>query len=381
MSFIPVMTTSELYYFICRCLAMDKEPGAYQLVKADLTAGRVPWEEFVWMGSSQFVLPALYSTLKRNDLLRNLPGDLADYMAEIYTLNHNRNLSIIEQSREIARLLNEAGIEPVFLKGAAHLLQGLYREPGDRIMSDIDILIHPDQIQQAADILCQNGYSHPEVLANDDFEKHHHLPGFENPDRTAMVELHHTALADPYGKLLKNEEAFTTKVEIKGLNASVLSLKNQKILSFVHDQLVDDDFKYKSVLIKGMYDFYLLWCLGVPSSEPVNISGYDKIYNTYCYLVSEAFYQTRKIQRKATRRAKIFKRQLDFLLDHPTPGSIYQLIVLYRLRIQVILKTVITAPFSRGSRRYFKKKAGSIPALKAYLKRLKREFEGEKERG
>lgn len=353
---------------------MDTEPSAYQLVKADLTAGRVPWEEFVWMGSSQFVLPALYSSLKRNDLLSSLPPDLAEYLAEIYTLNHNRNLRIIEQSHEIARLLNEAGIEPVFLKGAAYLLQGLYQDPGDRIMSDIDILIHPDQIQQAANILYQNGYSHPEVLANDDFEKHHHLPGFENADHAAMVELHHTALADSYGKLLKNEEAFSTKVEIKGLNASVLSLKNQKILSFVHDQLVDDDFKYKSVLIKGMYDFYLLWRLGLPSSEPVKISGYDKKYNTYCYLVSEAFYQTKKIQCNANQRAKIFKRQADFLLDHPKPGSLYQLVVLYRLRIRVILSTMITAPFSRSSRRYFNKKAGSIPALKKYLKGLRKEL-------
>ena len=368
------MTASELYYFICKCLVMDKDPGAARLVNAQLNAGRMPWEDLVWMGSSHLVLPALYSAFKRNKLLQLLPHDLSEYLEEIYQLNLNRNRSILKQAKEITHLFHEAGIEPVFLKGVAYLLQDLYPDAGDRVMTDIDILIHPDQMQQAAEILYRNGYAHPEEFAGDDFGKHHHLPGFEKPGEVAMVELHHTALAGSYGKLLKNEEIFSNLTKIEGLNASVLSLKHQIILSFVHEELVDDDYRYRSVQIKGLYDFYQLSCLGMAAPASVSVTGYNKKYNAYCFLVAEAFNLPTQKNYAAGRAARKYKRQVDYLLDHPKLGSMYQLAVLYRIRIQVVLGTLITAPFSRSARLYFKKKAGSIPALKKYLKGLKNEL-------
>ncbi len=369
------MTDSELYYFLCHCLVMDKEPEAARRVNAVLSLGHIPWEDLVWMGSSHFILPALFTAFKRNNLLHQLPPDLAEYLEEIYQLNLARNKSIIRQAKEITHLFQEAGIETVFLKGVAYLLQDLYPEAGDRVMTDIDILIHPDQIQQAADILYRNGYAHPQEFAGDDFGKHHHLPGFEKPGEVAMVELHHTALAGRYGKLLKNEEIFSNLTKIEGLNASVLSVRHQVILSFVHDQLVDDDFEYRSALIKGLYDFYLLSRLSKDAPSAVStIPGYNKKYKAYCYLVAEAFKQPALTDADTGRTVKRYKLQMDFLFDHPKLGSIYQLAVLYRIRIQVVLRTLITAPFSRGARLYFKKKAGSIPALKKYLKGLRNEL-------
>jgi len=184
------MTSSELYYFICRCLAMDKDPGAIGTVDAELTAGNIAWEDLVWMASSNFVLPALYSAFKRNKLLQQLPQDLSEYLAEIYQLNLDRNGSIIRQAKEIAHLFHEAGIEPVFLKGVAYLLQDLFPDAGDRVMTDIDILIHPDQIHEAANILYRDGYVHPQEFAGYDFSKHPTLPGFEKPVQVSMCQLH-----------------------------------------------------------------------------------------------------------------------------------------------------------------------------------------------
>ena len=371
------MTSSELYYFLCHCLVMDKEPVAAKLVHAEITAGQIPWEDLVWMGSSHFILPALFTAFHRNNLLHQLPPDLAEYLEEIYQLNLARNRSIIRQAKEITHLFYEAGIQTVFLKGVAYLLQDLYPETGDRVMTDIDILIHPDHLRQAADILYKNGYSHPQEFAGDDFGKHHHLPGFEKPGEVALVELHHTALAGPYGKLLKNDEIFSNLTKIESLHASVMSVKHQLILSFVHDQLVDDDFKYRSALIKGLYDFYLLTSTDMAAPATIPNAGFSRRkFNAYCYLVAEAFKRPILTDAEAGRTAKRYKQQMDYLMDHPKLGSIYQLVVLYRIRIQVILGTLITAPFSRRARLYFKKKAGSIPALKAYLKGLRREIEG-----
>jgi len=368
------MTISELYYFIGKCLVMDDDPKARRLVEAEVSSGNVPWEEFVWMGSSHFVLPALYSAFKRNGLLPSLPTDLAEHLSGIYTLNLNRNLQIIEQSHDLIRILSNEGIEPLFLKGAGHLLQNLYRDPGDRIMSDIDILIPEDALSRAANILYANGYSHPEEFKADDFEKHHHLPGFEHKGYVAMVELHHSVFPENFGKILSNEEIVTDKKKIEGFDTWVLSVDHQRVLNFVHDQLADDDFKYKTMLIKGLYDFYLLAKLTPPGKTMPSIKGYKRSFNIYCSFVSAAFNNSKTIDFTENSSAKRFKNQFDYLQNHPKIYGYYQLLILYSHRIPIILKTFITAPFSKHSRRYIKKKAGTMSAVKGYIRHLRQEF-------
>jgi hypothetical protein len=368
------MTTSELYYFIGRCLVMDDDRESRRQVEAEISSGNVPWEEFVWMGSSHFVLPALYSAFRRNGIIHQLPNDLVEHLTGIYSLNLNRNLQIIEQSHELIRILNSIGIEPIFLKGAGHLLQNLYRDLGDRIMSDIDILIPAEDIQKATQLLYKNGYSHPAELKDDDFEEHHHLPGFENKNYPAMVELHHTVLPGKYQNLISNAEIFLAKKKIEGFNACVMSVNHQRLLNFVHDQLVDDDFKYKTMLIKGLYDFYLLANLGPPVEMKPLIKGYEKWFNTYCSFVSSTFNNTLNTKFTENLTTSRFRKQFDYLLNHPKIFSFYQIIILYSIRIPIILKSFMTAPFSKHSRHYIKKKVGTMSAVKRYFRNLRQEF-------
>lgn len=368
------MTHAELYYFICRCLTMDTNPERRPGVESDLVTGRVPWEAFVWMGSSHFVLPALYSAFKRHALLPLLPADLAEHLSGIYHLNFDRNQQILQQSKELVRMLNQGGIEPVFLKGAGHLLQNLYPDPGDRVMSDIDILVPENQVEAAAAILYAGGYAHPKAFADYNFDKHHHLPGFEHPGTVAMVELHHSALAGNFGKLLPITEILSDRKKITGLNAWVLSTNHQRVLNFVHDQLVDDDFTYKTMLIKGLYDFFLLSKQGSAAEGRPVIKGFEKQFKAYCYFVHVAFGNPETAMYAANTFSKRYKRHFDYLMDHPKVFSLYQLAVLYRIRVKVVTETIFTAPFSKSARMYFKKKAGSIPALKKYLKGLRNEL-------
>ena len=366
------MTSSELYYFIGKCLAMDNDPEARQQVFTDITAGNVAWEEFVWMGSSHLVLPALYAVFKRNGVLPLLPADLEEHLQSIYKLNVDRNTQIKEQSIKLIRILNEKGIKPIFLKGAGHLLKGLYRDDGERIMSDIDLLIPEDVIEKAAQVLYDNGYSHPEEFADDDFEKHHHLPGFEHNNFIALVEIHNYVFPGSYSKILSNAEIESEKKKLKGLNAWVLSYQHQMIHNFVHDQLVDDGFKYKTMVIKGLYDFFLLTIQEPSESIRLFKSEYASKFNSYCFMVSALFKSTDAIGFKNNLPATRFKKQFDYLLNHPKMQSGYQLIILYRLRISEVFRLFVTAPFSRSSRKYILKKAGNASKVKQYTQKLMR---------
>ncbi len=368
------MTNSELYYFVGKCLAMDADPEAKQAVKSLVLASAVSWEDFVWMGSSHMVLPALYTSFKRNELLPFIPADLSGYLADIHALNYNRNQRILEQSHELIRILNGAGIEPVFLKGAGHLLQGLYYDAGDRIMSDIDILLSQEDIPKAAALLYENGYFHPDEFKEDNFEKHHHLPGFEHKSHIAIVEIHHALFPGKYSRLLPNNEVFSGKRKLEGMDAWVLSCRHQMVLNFVHDQLVDDGFKYKAMVIKGLYDFYLMAKMNYAEKTQPWPEGYKRKFNSYSAFVSATFNNSDAVGFTLTGSAKRFRNQFNYLQNHPKTYGIYQLIVLYQLRFNEILKVLLTLPFSKQSRRYFHKKLGTTDKAKKYFRHLKSEF-------
>jgi hypothetical protein len=58
---------------------------------------------------------------------------------------------------EALRLLADAGIETMLLKGSA-LLQRVYPTPAARPMEDLDVLVHPEQLRRAVDGLVAGGW-------------------------------------------------------------------------------------------------------------------------------------------------------------------------------------------------------------------------------
>ena len=206
------MTHSKLFLFIGKCMAMDGNPSGREEVVEAISGGSIPWESFVWMGSSQFVLPALCSTFLRNGIAPLLPEDLAEHMKEMHRLNAARSRRIIVQCRHINGLLAPAGIRPVFLKGAALLLNGLYRDPGDRMMEDIDLLLPEGDIPAALELLAAEGYLiHPvKGGAEGKYADHHHLPPMYHPGHIATLEIHRSPVHEKYRLVITAEEVLET---------------------------------------------------------------------------------------------------------------------------------------------------------------------------
>ena len=66
--------------------------------------------------------------------------------------NRNRNALLLEFANEITKGLSAHGIEFAFLKGIV-LLEKIYPSLQDRFLSDIDLLISPEDFESAIDIL------------------------------------------------------------------------------------------------------------------------------------------------------------------------------------------------------------------------------------
>ena len=85
--------------------------------------------------------------------------------------------------------LNAVGIEPVLLKGAAHLADGIYPDPGVRIVGDVDLLVPAGSAPDALPSLLRSGFvaAAPTPLVSLPM---HHLPRLCDRDTGVAVELH-----------------------------------------------------------------------------------------------------------------------------------------------------------------------------------------------
>jgi hypothetical protein len=166
---------------------MRHDPPEYQLI-ADALNGVCrevgpawDWDRTVALAAREEILPALHGRLP-------CPAEVADFLEGIHELNAARNRQLLEEVEELAELLNRSGIEPVLLKGAAYLVGGVYADPADRWLQDMDFLVSPDESRRAFEIVKAAGYE--PYVPNPSALVLHHLPSLSRPHRLP-VEIHH----------------------------------------------------------------------------------------------------------------------------------------------------------------------------------------------
>ncbi len=132
-----------------------------------------------------------------------LPSRSAAAVLTRSALRSARRYSVQEIAHhEISALLTRAAIPAIWLKGAA-LARTLYPDPTLRPMSDLDVLVSPEQCVAAVDLLCHAGYR---LAALDQFggsnviqepaaKSNHHYELIGGPADAVAVEVHFRLLA------------------------------------------------------------------------------------------------------------------------------------------------------------------------------------------
>ena len=148
----------ETLHFIGKCLTLSKIEDNRSEILNILKKRNVSWDAIIKVSTAHLVFPALYCNFKDTGFLNLIPKDLVDYMAHLYKLNHNRNLKIIEQVKEINKLMLTNNISPIFLKGTSYLIEELYNNIGERMIGDIDFLVPDYQFLKTIKIFKEYGY-------------------------------------------------------------------------------------------------------------------------------------------------------------------------------------------------------------------------------
>ena len=99
------------------------------------------WDAVVIVASQHLMLPALYCQIKAKDLLHLIPEDLQLYLEEITAINRGRNEVLLKEVHEISEILKKEQIDHVFIKGTALLASDVFKDPAERMIGDIDILV------------------------------------------------------------------------------------------------------------------------------------------------------------------------------------------------------------------------------------------------
>lgn len=210
----------------------------------ELPATEPHWTELLETSGRALLTPALYSALRRKNLLDQAPGDVAEYLLAVYELSVRRNLKLKKQLLKVVIEFNRHGIVPLILKGAIALVDDKpYCDIGVRMMRDLDILVAQEQLSQCVDLLSSMNFRFVDEQA--DWQTAHHVQPMYHKDSQAVIELHRQIAPGEYARLLPAEalRRDANPHRVGGAELYLPSADHRVIHNILHSHIVNQDFR------------------------------------------------------------------------------------------------------------------------------------------
>lgn len=308
------MTYKETLLFIGKCLTINKNKSNKKAIENKLRNTNIDWDSILKLSTKHYVLPALYCNLKRAQLLYSLPKDLVDYMIYITGLNRTRNLKIIKQAKAINSLLLANNITPVFLKGTANLLDGLYIDIAERMVGDIDFIIDKKSADIALKILFENNYTYSEKIPKQ-FGYIKHYPRLIRSGEIGAIEVHLELTLKKFSSIFNYQ---VVKSQLRKKDAfTFLSYQHQTAHTIINKQLNDDGYIHQNIALRNYYDLFLL---SHKTNTLKSIELFPKIFkqlNSFLSIASIVFPNTQSIHFKKNKHAIHYQKTTLKLLNTP----------------------------------------------------------------
>lgn len=217
------------------------------------------WNDPRLIGWSNLLATAIWPALDDNTRTRHA-AELEGF-AVAHTLNTDRNAELLGQLARVVTQLNAAGIEPLILKGSAHLATGLWPTRGSRLVSDIDLLIDSKALDRAFSALEDlagigpQDRGHPEIIALNK----HMLPviGAGGP---AGVELHHSVYRGAAARLAPSDALFARAQPLRlgEGRARILSPTDRVLTAMLHGLAGSGTYLVPTLHMRDMLDIHFL---------------------------------------------------------------------------------------------------------------------------
>ena len=239
---------SNAYQSLCTLLNAQE----YKASSAEL-----PWNEIIRFANGEYLIPALCGELHDKNLFDLLEDEiLKQYLQEMYALNTIRNKQLYTQLKEISELFEAQGIQALFLKGAAVLSEKDYRDIPRRFMLDLDIMVRPEQLNDAISALFSIGYK--DAPSSEIPALHHHLPGLYKQDMPAQVEIHRRIIGTAIEYIPFNMETCRHSLNPDFSYHYILQPTYRLYHAFLHTEIAELGYFNKTISLRHLYDFTVL---------------------------------------------------------------------------------------------------------------------------
>jgi len=148
----------KLVFNACRYFSNANNKNLLQ----QLLCEDVNWEIVQRLSNLHLVTPIVYHVLKDLDHENKIPKTILQILKRTYKQTVMCNLGLFSTLNSVLRVFNENAISVILLKGAV-LADDLYNNIGLRHMSDIDVLVKHDQMDEVNTALSKVG-CRPEPL-------------------------------------------------------------------------------------------------------------------------------------------------------------------------------------------------------------------------
>ena len=247
------------YGLLSRCLAFSEEPIALQELRLELLSSRDCWERVYASAKTVRLAPSVFTRLADRTLIPpKRSGSASEILSPAHILEslNRQNLELRQRQTEILEnlleALNKDRIEPVLIKGARSLWLNI--TPW-RTMRDLDLLVSPDAIDRAQEIVIKLGFV---IDPNEALRPNrHHWPPLFRSDLNFYVEMHQRAgnrYAEPFfptAELIRRSHV----EERKGLRARVLPDGDEIWQNLVHHFFGHSGFARGTLDYKGHFEF------------------------------------------------------------------------------------------------------------------------------
>ncbi|MFT7211091.1 MAG: hypothetical protein ACI9XK_001330 [Granulosicoccus sp.] len=265
------------YQFVKDALAMQLQAKHLEQQYSGLD-----WMVVMQVAGDNLVTPLLCTALHQAALMPLVPDEPAAALRWIMRANAERNEELLASWQRLSDILKSAGVAHLPLKGTTLLLEGVYPKL-ERIVSDIDVYVPPDQIPDALAAMSDTGYlqisnvNDPKQLFSDiDYAplqptEHrnnsliagYQLPGIIESGGNILIELHYCIVEGnkPLSDYLNNSASLLSKrsTDAEGYDTWTATQTRETRLfnlahTFYHSHIKDAAYYTGTVDLRHIYD-------------------------------------------------------------------------------------------------------------------------------
>jgi len=182
------LSKEDKLLLLCSKLILD-DSNINEVVQ--LLQKKLDWQKIVRNAKRYSIASALFCILTKIPNNNLIQEKYLLQLKEEYLDTLGRNTIVFNELKFLLKILKEANIEVVLLKGTA-LLASVYPGLAYRFMSDIDILVQDSDLSKVQENLLANGYTQNKPTYNLQKKNHHHLAPIWNPANNIRIEIHWT---------------------------------------------------------------------------------------------------------------------------------------------------------------------------------------------